>query len=51
LAKADSTQARPAEPAKLSAEERLKKAEELYRKKLITKAEYDRKRAEILSEM
>jgi tetratricopeptide (TPR) repeat protein len=32
-------------------EERLRKLEELYRKKLITKVEYDKKRAEILKEM
>jgi len=34
-----------------SPEDRLRKAEDLFRKKLITKAEYDAKRAEILKEM
>jgi tetratricopeptide (TPR) repeat protein len=34
-----------------SAEERLKKLEDLYKKKIITKAEYDKKRAQIISEM
>lgn len=34
-----------------AAEERLKKLDDLYRKKLITKAEYDKKRAQILNDM
>jgi tetratricopeptide (TPR) repeat protein len=51
LANPDSTRRRDTGVAKASMEERLKKLDELYRKKLITKAEYDKKRAEILKEM
>jgi hypothetical protein len=39
--------ARPAE----SAEDRLRKLDDLLKKGLITKAEYDKKRAEILKDM
>jgi hypothetical protein len=38
-------------PAKESAEERLRKLDELLKKGLITKAEYDKKRAKILEDM
>jgi tetratricopeptide (TPR) repeat protein len=38
-------------PGASAPEERLKKVEDLFRKKLITKAEYDTKRAQILKDM
>jgi len=41
----------PAASTASSPEERLKKVEELFRKKVITKVEYDKKRAEILKDM
>lgn len=41
----------PAAPAASTVEERLKKLDDLLKKGLITKAEYDRKRAEVLKDL
>ena len=45
------TARKDASAAGTTVEERLKKVEDLFRKKLISKVEYDRKRAEILKDM
>jgi Short C-terminal domain len=51
-AKADSSERREVQPiAASSIEERLKKLDDLYKKGLLTDAEYDKKRAAILSEI
>jgi tetratricopeptide (TPR) repeat protein len=47
----DPSESNASSPAAGSAEERLRKLEDLYRKKLITKPEYDKKRAQILGDM
>lgn len=41
----------PSEPAKVSPEERLKKLQDLYKKGLVDKKEYEQKKAEILKEL